>query len=155
MFSKFEENWCLLPFDIAYNPQLPPIIRRNLLLHVHIKATITLKKETARSKEIPTVFHNATRCQNPAFYHLVSTRCEEPDICRIRIDAIVCLSLVLLFVRPLFPLSIMDINIVDTILHNLLQTSWNWKRVHISALWILVFINIEMARHMSVTWQQL
>jgi hypothetical protein len=65
MFSKFEENGCLLPFDIAYDPQLASMIRKNLLLHVHVKTTITLKRETARSKAMPTVFRNPTHCQNP------------------------------------------------------------------------------------------
>lgn len=95
MFSKFEENGCFLPFDIAYDRQLAPKIRRNLLLHVHIKATLTLKRETAGSKEMSTAFRNPTRCQNPEVCHLVSTRCEELDICRIHIGAIVYLFLVL------------------------------------------------------------
>ena len=99
------------------------MIMRNLQLHVHIKATVTLKKETASFKAISTVFRNATRCQNPEAYHLASTRCEELDICSIRIVTIIYLSIVLLFVCPLFPLSIMDVNTVDTILHNLLRTT--------------------------------
>jgi len=123
MFSKFEKNGCFLPFNIAYDPQLAPMIRRNLRLHVHIKATVTLKRETASSKAMSMVFRNPTRCQNPEVYHLVSTRYEELDISRIRIGAIVYLSLVLLFFRPLFPRSITEINNVDTILHYLMRTS--------------------------------
>jgi hypothetical protein len=59
------------------------------------KATLTLKKEAARSKANSTVFRNPTLCQNPEVYHLVSTHCEELDICRICIGALVYLSLVL------------------------------------------------------------
>lgn len=110
MFNKFEENGCLLPFDIFYDPQLAPMIRRNLLLHVHIKATVTLKRETACSKAISTVFRNPTLCQNPEVCHLVSTRFKELDICRIRIGAIVYLSLVLCLCVCVCPSSIPSFN---------------------------------------------
>lgn len=151
---KIRKNGSLLPFDIAYDPQLAPMIRRNLTLNVLIKATLTLKRETASSKAIWTVFRKHTLCQTPEVYHLVSTRCEEPDIHRIRIGAIVYLSFVLSVCPSFFPLSIMVINAVDMILSNLMQTSWKCKRAHISALWILVFISRDMARQMSVKWQQ-
>jgi hypothetical protein len=65
MFNKSEENVCLLPSDILHDPQMAPMIRWNLLFHVHIKATLTLKKEAARSKANSTVFRNPTLCQNP------------------------------------------------------------------------------------------
>jgi hypothetical protein len=89
MFSKSEENGCLLPSDILYDPQMAPMIRQTLLLHVHIKATITLKKEATRSKANSTVFRNPTLCQNPEVYHLVSTHCEELDSYRICTGALV------------------------------------------------------------------
>jgi hypothetical protein len=89
-------------------------------IHVQTEATLTLKMEAARSKVTPLVICDPTRCQDPEDYRLVYICSGGLETSRINVCALVCLSFVL-SVRSLFPLSIMDINTIDTISHNLLR----------------------------------
>jgi hypothetical protein len=125
---------------------MSPKFRRNLLLHVHVMATVTLKREAAHSKVKSTVTGNPTRLQNPEDYELVSTRCEGLHICRIRVGVLVYLSLVL----SVCPSSIPSFNYGHQYSrYDFTQLDANIMKLetspHQSAA-ILVFINRDMAR---------